>query len=65
MSHVFMQKVDESSAYYKEQVSQAKQIMQPFTLRRLKSEVRMIINWLFSEVFDLNLEVELCIIILL
>ena len=33
------QRVDESSAYYQEQVRQAKQIMTPFTLRRLKSQV--------------------------
>ncbi|XP_064405494.1 uncharacterized protein LOC135350577 isoform X3 [Halichondria panicea] len=32
-------RVDESSAYYQEQVRQAKQIMTPFTLRRLKSQV--------------------------
>ncbi|XP_064405406.1 SWI/SNF-related matrix-associated actin-dependent regulator of chromatin subfamily A containing DEAD/H box 1-like isoform X3 [Halichondria panicea] len=34
-----IQRVDESSAYYQEQVRQAKQIMTPFTLRRLKSQV--------------------------
>ncbi len=33
------QRVDESSAYYQEEVRQAKQIMTPFTLRRLKSQV--------------------------
>ncbi len=33
------QRVDESSAYYQEQVRHAKQIMTPFTLRRLKSQV--------------------------
>ncbi len=33
------QRVDESSAYYQEQVRQAKQIMIPFTLRRLRSQV--------------------------
>ncbi|XP_064404540.1 SWI/SNF-related matrix-associated actin-dependent regulator of chromatin subfamily A containing DEAD/H box 1-like [Halichondria panicea] len=32
-------RVDELSAYYQEQVRQAKQIMTPFTLRRLKSQV--------------------------
>ncbi|XP_064405316.1 SWI/SNF-related matrix-associated actin-dependent regulator of chromatin subfamily A containing DEAD/H box 1A-like isoform X2 [Halichondria panicea] len=33
------QRVDESSSYYQKQVRQAKQIMTPFTLQRLQSQV--------------------------
>ncbi len=34
------QKISESSSYYRNQVKQAGQIMEPFILRRLKSEVQ-------------------------
>ncbi len=33
--------MDDSSTFYREQVGQAQQIMQPFVLRRLKSEVQV------------------------
>lgn len=41
---ITLQKLVESSTYYQEQVGQAKQIMQPFILRRLKSEVEWILS---------------------
>ena len=43
-----IQKKNELSSYYKDQVTKAKEIMQPFILRRLKAEVWFPFSYLSS-----------------
>ena len=45
--------MNERSSYYQDQVAKAKEIMQPFILRRLKNEVHIKVFFCFFKFFFL------------